>query len=423
LFKNLRVWNLLLDLEESLGTLQTTKSSYQTCLEWGIATPSVLFNYAEFLITNAYFEEAFAVYEKGVDTFGSFPIIGTLWMKYTTSFVDHYKGSKVERTRDLYERCLDCIQNATNKSPQDESDSITFFLDYAKWEDQYGSFTSRILSIYERLCTFITISSAEKYMCYQLYTSKVQYYLGITKTRPIYERAIASLQDLLYVSKTCLDYANMELSLNEIDRARSIFIYGSQFANPSKNEELYYKPWQEFEIEFGNEDTFREMLRIKRSVVIKYSTDVNYNHTAEEKEGDDSNTATKFLKEDEDMQMIAHNEGLGDVTSAESRKRHYEDVIKDGEFDDTKKDTKFVKISSEGNNNNNTLQNLEERVLKLKKVVDQPTNTLDEEKDEDEICLDDDDDDGGEEEAVHEAAESQKEMGALERLQMAAAAK
>ena len=32
--------------------------------------------------------------------------------------------------------------------------------------------------------------------------------------------------------------------------------------------------------------------------------------------------------------MIAHSEGLGDVTSAETRKRHYEDVLKDGDLDD-----------------------------------------------------------------------------------------
>ena len=33
--------------------------------------------------------------------------------------------------------------------------------------------------------------------------------------------------------------------------------------------------WQEFEIRYGNEDTFREMLRIKRSVQAQYNTQVN----------------------------------------------------------------------------------------------------------------------------------------------------
>ena len=38
----------------------------------------------------------------------------------------------------------------------------------------------------------------------------------------------------------------------------------------------YWKAWQEFEVRYGNEDTFREMLRIKRSVQAQYNTQVNF---------------------------------------------------------------------------------------------------------------------------------------------------
>ena len=38
----------------------------------------------------------------------------------------------------------------------------------------------------------------------------------------------------------------------------------------------YWKAWQEFEVRHGNEDTFREMLRIKRSVQAQYNTQVNF---------------------------------------------------------------------------------------------------------------------------------------------------
>lgn len=37
----------------------------------------------------------------------------------------------------------------------------------------------------------------------------------------------------------------------------------------------YWKAWQEFEVSHGNEDTFREMLRIKRSVQAQYNTQVS----------------------------------------------------------------------------------------------------------------------------------------------------
>ena len=38
----------------------------------------------------------------------------------------------------------------------------------------------------------------------------------------------------------------------------------------------FWKVWQEFEVRHGNEDTFREMLRIKRSVQAQFSTQVNF---------------------------------------------------------------------------------------------------------------------------------------------------
>ena len=38
----------------------------------------------------------------------------------------------------------------------------------------------------------------------------------------------------------------------------------------------FWKAWQDFEVRHGNEDTFREMLRIKRSIQAQFSTQVNF---------------------------------------------------------------------------------------------------------------------------------------------------
>lgn len=38
----------------------------------------------------------------------------------------------------------------------------------------------------------------------------------------------------------------------------------------------FWQVWKEFEIKHGNEDTVREMLRIKRSVQAIYNTQVNF---------------------------------------------------------------------------------------------------------------------------------------------------
>ena len=110
---------------------------------------------------------------------------------------------------------------------------------------------------------------------YQLYIAKTIQHIGITAhTRPIYERAIAGLEDSP-AAKICGEYAKMEASLHEIDRARTAYVYGAQLADPRRNPE-YWGEWHEFEVSHGNEETFCEMLRVKRGVQAAFST-VNYN--------------------------------------------------------------------------------------------------------------------------------------------------
>ena len=67
----------------------------------------------------------------------------------------------------------------------------------------------------------------------------------------------------------------MELSLGEIDRARALLIFGAQIADPTRDNK-FWETWEDFEIKHGNEETFREMLRIKRSVGASFSS-VHYN--------------------------------------------------------------------------------------------------------------------------------------------------
>lgn len=73
----------------------------------------------------------------------------------------------------------------------------------------------------------------------------------------------------------CLKYAQLEVKLGEIDRARGVFSHGSQMSDP-RTAKSYWKAWQDFEVHHGNEDTFREMLRIKRSVQAQFNTQVLY---------------------------------------------------------------------------------------------------------------------------------------------------
>lgn len=46
LHKSLRLWMLHVDLEESLGSLESTRAVYERILDLRIATPQIIINYA-----------------------------------------------------------------------------------------------------------------------------------------------------------------------------------------------------------------------------------------------------------------------------------------------------------------------------------------------------------------------------------------
>jgi pre-mRNA-splicing factor SYF1 len=76
-------------------------------------------------------------------------------------------------------------------------------------------------------------------------------------------------------AEMCLRFAALERKLGEIDRARAIYAHASQFCDPRTNQK-FWSEWNSFEIETGSEDTFREMLRIKRSVQAQFNTEASY---------------------------------------------------------------------------------------------------------------------------------------------------
>lgn len=233
-----------------------------------------------------YFEDAFKVYERGVKIF-KYPHVKDIWVTYLTKFVKRYGNSRLERCRELYEHAVEMVwllflqknfmisinyselfsYNCwNNQAPADVVKPI--YEQYAKLEEDYG-LAKRAMSVYDQATK--AVPPNEKLSMYEIYIARAAEIFGVPKTREIYEQAIGSegLPDK-DAMKMCIKYAELEKSLGEIDRARKIYVYASNLADPRSGSEFWNK-WHEFEVQHGNEDTFRDMLRIKRSVTAKYS--------------------------------------------------------------------------------------------------------------------------------------------------------
>merc|ERR550525_1720048 len=106
--------------------------------------------------------------------------------------------------------------------------------------------------------------------------------------------------------------------LGEVDRARAIYVHASQFCDPRKEDE-FWKTWRGFEVQHGNEDTFRDMLRIKRSVQAMFAQ-VHFNSTDIAAEGgaeelDPVSAAERALQSEE------HRKRAGGALGAEAKRQ------------------------------------------------------------------------------------------------------
>ncbi|KAJ5558510.1 hypothetical protein N7461_002482 [Penicillium sp. DV-2018c] len=257
--KSWKLWSFYVDLVESVSSLEETKKVYERIFELRIATPQTVVNYANLLEENKYFEESFKVYERGLDLF-TYPVAFELWNLYLTKAVDRQIG--IERLRDLFEQALEECPPKFAKP---------LYLMYGNLEEERG-LARHAMRIYERATR--AVSDEDRFEMFEFYITKSASNFGLTSTRPIYERAIAALPDN-EAKEMCLKFAEMERRLGEIDRARAIYGHASQFCDPRTNAPFWAK-WESFESQHGNEDTFTEMIRIKRSVQAQYNTDVNF---------------------------------------------------------------------------------------------------------------------------------------------------
>ena len=284
--KSLKLWGFYIDLEESLGTFASVRKAYERVLDLRIATPQIILNFCAFMEENKYFEESFKLYERGVALF-RYPQVKEIWATYLRKFVARYGGTKLERARDLFEQ-------AVGVAPPEEAKPL--FLEYGALEEKHG-LAKHAMGVYRRATR--AVAGKDKRAVYEHYIARAAEYYGVMRTREIYEDAIESDMPQADVRHMCRRYAALEKSLGEIDRARAIFVSAASVADPQGGAD-FWKDWNDFEVQHGNEETFKEMLRIKRSVSTAYSAAAIM-----------TNPAAKKLQEQQQQQQQQDGEQQG----------------------------------------------------------------------------------------------------------------
>eukprot|EP00818_Percolomonas_sp_WS_P010616 CAMPEP_0117453050 /NCGR_PEP_ID=MMETSP0759-20121206/9991_1 /TAXON_ID=63605 /ORGANISM="Percolomonas cosmopolitus, Strain WS" /LENGTH=652 /DNA_ID=CAMNT_0005246005 /DNA_START=405 /DNA_END=2359 /DNA_ORIENTATION=+ len=268
-YRNVFLWSLRIDLEECVGDLDSTRALYEETIDLKIATPQMILNYAQLLEENHYFEDAFKAYERSIHLF-MYPQNYLLWSTYLSKFLERYKGTQVERTRDIFEHVLRSFKSRTPKKQTEELEAAAdadpryardVFLLYAKFEEDYG-LIKRAMSVYERAVRSVPLSVVTD--VFVVYVNRAAEYYGVTKTRSIYEEAIQNVpRDKIKV--ICLRFVELEKKLGEIDRARAIFAHCAKYCKP-EDEPEFWQAWEKFEEAYVDFDSYKEMLRTKKNV-------------------------------------------------------------------------------------------------------------------------------------------------------------
>jgi pre-mRNA-splicing factor SYF1 len=262
LHRSLAVWNAFLDLEEARGASAAIEAAYERLLQLRLAQPQHIINYAHWLEEGrGDLDAAFRVYERGIELFG-YPVAFEIWNIYLPKFVARYAADRLERTRDLFETALGGCPEKFAKA---------LHLLYARVEEEHG-LQRNALKIYKRACAAVSLE--QKAELYGLYAAKTTEWLGLLATRDVYEEAIKVLPQQQALDLV-LRYAAMEEKLGETERARALLLHAAPFCDPRTGERFWGR-WQEFETRHGNEQSFREMLRVKRAVANDFLSKLPY---------------------------------------------------------------------------------------------------------------------------------------------------
>jgi pre-mRNA-splicing factor SYF1 len=108
---------------------------------------------------------------------------------------------------------------------------------YSEFEEQYGLYNHAV-EILDRMSD--EVPENEKQRAYEAFACKVANFMGVTRTRPIYEKALENFKGKTFILFG-LRYAKLEKKLGEIDRARQIFNYLAPMVDPEIDHHMFWK--------------------------------------------------------------------------------------------------------------------------------------------------------------------------------------
>ncbi|KAG2731598.1 hypothetical protein G9P44_005185 [Scheffersomyces stipitis] len=287
--RSTKLWMFYLDLLESFiedkdstSEIEKVIKAYDKMIEMKIATARTIINYAQFLQSWKYFEKSFKVYESGLTYFKDSEVRYHIWKLYLPEILQR-ENIGIERIRDLFEMCLFGNENDVGIPAHLSKDLILQYFQFEKGKGFLMNSIRILKSGIQKLRKELSEQNVSRNVRNNLAIDKFDLYkkvfetIGILQdtdeTRNAYESAVQddslTLPQIIEVTNS---FINFEKSLKQLDRVRALFKFVTRLSAPDAIiMKQVWEAWEQFEVEYGSEATFKDMLRFKRTVVEEYA--------------------------------------------------------------------------------------------------------------------------------------------------------
>lgn len=244
---NISLWEFYFEiLEINIDDIQQILASYNKMIELKKATPRMIINFGNFLELEGEFKEMFKMFDIGLREFKDNEIKFELYNIYLIKLIKHCDD--VERIRDLFDSCL----NLKTKVSSNLLEPVIIL--YSEFEFNQHLYLKAFNLLNDYLINHPSVkildiiinkfSTIDKKMI----RSHIDNWISLKWSNKSLETIIYKLVDF-------------EVGDKQYQRARSLFNYLHESINCSCDK------WEQFELEHGDEEGFKQMLKYKRSFI------------------------------------------------------------------------------------------------------------------------------------------------------------
>ena len=283
LHKCTKLWEFYFDLLKSIfqddndeSILQKWGNAFDRMKSLKIISIRVVLDFADFLQEQKLWERSFSIYETGLSCFNAPQAKYEIYKRYISRVLSYDRSNK-EKIRDLFDHCI-----SHHDIPGYLAKSI--YEMYSEFEMQNGSIV-KSKNIIQQGISHLTSSFNSNTKRYtkrqlnQIADDKFELYkklLSLTSDlkdadlqREVYSESIQDIHlSFSHVIDLGMEFISFEVKNNELHRVRALFKHLVGLRSPENPiMSTVWQQWETFEVQNGNEASFKDMLRLRRRLI------------------------------------------------------------------------------------------------------------------------------------------------------------